>query len=276
VLESDPLAEYNSALKIIRDVSREAYDLYHRLIPQQSTSSGKEHWNLVTRSVAVAESTSAAILSLIDQRYHLPALALTRVRFEQTVVLSYLLHEKPDMGFKPYARFAPITEYQVAEGVTADPLLAPHVPIQVDMAALKKKALDAQWAINPGFDIKNGKFQSKWTTLDLYSMALRRDKLAANSGWLISQHLPFANLYTALYKTGSSPVHADGSMLVPPLWGPVTGADGHTQTDASILWALALPAYVTHYDVLECYEALRWAGVNVDQEFVALTQKLIA
>jgi len=225
--------------------------------------------------VEVAESTTTAINLLIDERLHLPALALTRVRFEQTVVFSYLLHEDPEIGLKPYSRFAPILEYQVADAVKSEPLFEPHVPAQLNLDDLKKKALAAQQEINPGFDITNGKLQAKWTKLDLYSMALRRDKRAQSSKWLASKILPLAPFYTALYKTGSSPVHANGSMLVPPLWGKVTGMDGSTQTDASTLWALGLPPYVTHYDLLECYEALRWAGVDCDEPFVQLAQRLI-
>src|SRR5574341_251859 len=140
--DSHPLAEYASALDAIRDVSNQCYSLCQKLFPQDPSDLRREHWDLVKRSVAVAKSTTAAILSLVDQRYHLPALALTRVRYEQTVVLSYLLHEKHHLGFKPYAQFAPITEYKVAHGVTNDPWLTPHVPVQVDIEAIKKKALD--------------------------------------------------------------------------------------------------------------------------------------
>ncbi len=272
----DPvLARYFSELRVIRDVSNQSYALYRRLLPSKPAPTKLEHWELVTRSVAIAESTSAAISSLIDQRHHLPALALTRVRFEQALVFSYLVHEQPDIGLKPYSRFAPITEYRIAEAVTSEPMLAPHVPAQVNVDALKAKAVDAQLAINPGFDLQAGRFQSKWTSLDLYSIALRRDVLAEKSQWIVSKHLRLAFLYTALYKTGSSPVHADGSMLVPPLWGQVTGADGHTQTEAATFWALALPPYVTHYDLLQCYEALRWAGADADAPFVALSQTLV-
>src|SRR6266567_2655959 len=161
----DPvLARYFSELRVIRDVSNQSYALYRRLLPSKPAPTKLEHWELVTRSVAIAESTSAAISSLIDQRHHLPALAL-----------SYLVHEQPDIGLKPYSRFAPITEYRIAEAVTSEPMLAPHVPAQVNVDALKAKAVDAQLAINPGFDLQAGRFQSKWTSLDLYSMALRRD-----------------------------------------------------------------------------------------------------
>ena len=274
--EGDFLSQHSSDLEIIRAVSDEAFDLYRRLLPQKAPSDRKEYWNLATRFVAVARSTSDAISTLLAQGHHLPALALTRIRFEQTVVLSYLFHEQPAVGFKPYSRFAPITEYQVAEAVIADPVLSKTVPKQLDVEALKGKALDAQLEINPGFDMENGRFQSKWTKLDLYSMALRRDKLAETSGWFVSRHLPLANLYTALYKTASSPVHADGSMLVPPLWGILTASDGKTTADASVFWALALPAYVTHYDLIICYEVLRWAGVDAHKQFVDLAQKLVS
>jgi hypothetical protein len=276
VTPSDPvLAQHAADLRTIRDVSNESYTLYRSLIPSQPAPSNSDYWDVVTRSVAAAESTSAAIGSLIDQRHHLPALALTRVRFEQALVFSYLIHEKPDIGLKPYSRFAPITEYRIAEGVGSEALLAPHIPPQLNIDVLKAKAIDAQLAINPGFNIQAGKFQSKWTSLDVYSMALRRDTLAAKSQWIVSKHLPLAHLYTALYKTGSSPVHADGSMLAAPLWGQVTAADGRTQTEAATLWALTLPPYVTHYDLLQCYEALRWAGVDADAQFVALSRRLV-
>src|SRR5713226_6386532 len=145
---SDPvLAQHAADLRIIRDVSSQSYSLYRSLLPSKPPQSNNDYWDVVTRSVAIAESTSAAISSLIDQRHHLPALALTRVRFEQALVFSYLVHEQPDIGLKPYSRFAPITEYRIAEAVTSEPMLAPHVPAQVNVDALKAKAVDAQLAI---------------------------------------------------------------------------------------------------------------------------------
>jgi hypothetical protein len=225
-------------------------------------------------SVDVGESISHAVGWLIADAHVLPALALARVRLEQVIVTSYLVYENPDIGLKAYAAFAPITEYRLAQAVLSDEFLAPHVQDRIQVDALKKKAFAAQADINAGFDLVAGKLQSKWTTLDLYAMALKRDALVASSGFNVSRVFPLAALYTSLYKTASSVVHADASALGPPFRGIVTSDDSTLQISAAAFWRLALPVSLVTFDLLQCYEALRWSGVACDNEFLAIAAKL--
>ena len=264
------LAPYADDLAIIAQASHDAFQLYRQLSPHRNES----YDNLVEESIGIAESTTSAITTLLTKKLHLAAIVLTRVRLEQLIVFSYLVHERPEDGFQPYSRYAPIEEYRAMRGVVDDPFVAPHIPGPVDPDALNQKALDAQFGIDPGFDITNSKYQPKWTKLNLYSMSQRRDKLAATAGWLYSKHIPLASLYVAFYRTGSSPVHADGSMLGPPFWGKVKGLDG-VERNAASFWSLLIPAYLAAYDSLQWYEALRWFGVACDTEFASLTSRLI-
>ena len=267
---NDDLAPYADALSTITQVSRDAYKLYTHLSPNRS----EKYDDLVKQSVSIAHSITSAITSLLDQNLHIAAIALTRVRLEHVIVFSYLVHEKPEEGFGPYSRYAPIQEYRTMRAVLADEFLAPHIPAPVDLEALNTGALDAQLGIDPGFDITKGKYQPKWTSLDLPSMAQRRDKLAASVGWIYSKAVPLTSLYTAFYRIASSPVHGDASMLGTPFWGPLKGLDG-VERDSASFWRLLIPSNLAAYDSLQCYEALRWLGVVCDTQFAALTRQLI-
>jgi hypothetical protein len=267
-------AKHAEDVRQIQDVSEGAFQLFHRLKPQAPGAEPARFRDIIFGSVEVAESTTRAITTLLKQDQHLPVMALVRVRLEQLIVTSYLVHERPDVGLKPYAAFTPIREYRTAQAVLAEPFLAPHVQGRVQVDDLKAKAFAAQLDINPGFDIKEGKLQAKWTPLDLYSMAVKRDTLVDKDTFIISAGFALAGLYTSFYKTASCVVHADASALATPFRGTMKSDDGTIEIDAATYWSLALPVFVTTYDLVQCYEALRWSGLNCDPEFSSLVAKL--
>src|SRR3989442_10372929 len=212
-------AKHEDDVRQIQEVSEGAVQLFHRLRPQAPQTQPARFRDIIFGSVEVGESTTRAITTLLEQDQHLPAIALVRVRLEQLIVASYLVHEQPEAGLKPYAAFVPITEYQVGKAVLAEPFLGPHVQEHIQVDDLKAKAFAAQLDIHPGFDIKDGKLQAKWTLLDLYSMAVKRDTLVDKATFAISRHFPLAGLYTSFYKAASCVFHADATALAPPFRG---------------------------------------------------------
>jgi hypothetical protein len=266
--------QHAELLRQIAAASDEVFSTFHRLAPAPPVPDPLKHRAIVMDSVEVGESVSHAAWSLIGTGSVHPALALARVRLEQIIVMSYLILENPDVGFKAYAAFAPITEYRTAEAVLSDDFLSPRLQDRIKLDELKAKALSAQTEINPGFDLVAGKLQSKWTALDLYSMALRRDTLISNSHFVASRLFPLAAVYIAIYKTASSVVHADGSALGFPFRGTGNSADRSLTIDAATFWKLALPPHLVTFDFIQCYEALKWAGVNCDREFLSIAKQL--
>jgi hypothetical protein len=268
------LAQHSTALREIAQAADDVYSLFHRLIGTPTPAPASPFRPIIVSSVEVAEAIARAARLLTARGDALAAVALTRVRLEQLIVASYLVHEDPDVALKPYATFAPIGEYRLAQAVLNDPFLAPNVQHRVDVEDLKGKALWAQLQTNSGFDLVGGKLQSKWTSLDVYSMALRRDALVASSASLISRQFPLASLYTSFYKAASSVIHADASALGPPFRGTWKADDGTSEINATAFWQLALPPMLVTYDLIQCYEAIRWSGLACDKEFLAIAARL--
>jgi hypothetical protein len=263
--------DFEAYRALFRETSEAAFEAYCR----EDLASGpvdRAYSAILREAVLQAQVASRAVYSLLAGNSHLPALALARVRLEQTIVCSYLVHEQPAAALKPYASFVPISEFRSATRLLADQTMAPHVQGQLDIAALRDKALAAQLDIDPGFDITRGKVQAKWTKLDLASMATRRDDLARSSGWLLSA-IPLAPVYTALYRTASCVVHPDASALGLPFVGVLSGGDGAT-LPAPIFWAASTTAYLATLDVLQCYEVLRWHRRECDTQFLAIAHAL--
>jgi hypothetical protein len=105
-------------------------------------------------------------------------------------------------------------------------------------------------------------------------MAVKRDGLVDKATFMVSRYFPLAGLYTSLYKAASCVVHADATVLAPPFRGTMKSSDGSMEIDATTFWKLLLPALVTTYDLIQCYEALRWSGLNCDREFLSLAATL--
>jgi hypothetical protein len=233
-----------------------------------------QHGAILRSSVEVGESTSQSVSALLATGHILPAIALARVRLEQVIVASYLVHADPQVGLARYGAFAPIMNYRIGETVSREPSLKPHVSERLNMEELRAKALSAQQSIKPGFDIVDGKFESKWTSLDLWSMARKRDSLAAASDYMVSRVFELAGIYAALYRPASSVVHADGSSLVAPFRGLLDTTQATLGVSADVFWKLTLPVYLVTFDLIQCYEALRWSGVRCDDEFIKLAERM--
>lgn len=217
--------------------------------------------------VDAAESTSLGLRLLASWGLHLPAIAIARVRLEQLITCSYLIHEPDPRVLDKYARFAAVTELRAAEAIQSEPSLAPFSHSQLNMDELRSKAAAALGAA------ASKKPPKKWTSLDLRSMAQKRDKLAFASDFKLAK-VPLAALYTGLYTSGSGVAHADPVTLQQPFRGELSSANGSLRISASEFWARALSGYLVACDLTQCYEVLRWYGIECDNDFLPLVHRL--
>ncbi len=202
------------------------------------------------------QRTSQAVQVLRQSGYYVHAVGLVRMRFEEVVICSYLIHEPSEKVAERYFTYGPISTYLSARKALDDPYLAKLVTPPGDLATMYAQAASIEQSFNPGFDIIEGKFSPKWTPLDLYSMALRRDSLAEGK-YPRTLPLKLAPLYNSLYKTGSAVLHVDGSLLSSPFTGHLVGLDG-VPREVSRFWSMVIPGMLVAFDQFQCMEVLSY------------------
>lgn len=221
-----------------------------------------------------AKTTSLATRLANSWALSLPALALVRVRLEQTIICSFLVHEREEDGLRPFVAYIPIGHHKGLKAAMEDPKLAAQLTGLFDLGGSEAEALKAQQELTPGFSLDSDKCQRNWTKLDLRSMAKRRDTLASSRGAL--QRHSLEREYLSFYKVASSVVHADCSSLSYAFLDtfPAPGTQPVLMTVPS--WALVVATTTAHYDLLQCFEILEWLGINAADEYQALLEQWLA
>lgn len=268
----EQLNEALGVVPLLVSASREAYGIFHDARAKLATAVLGEHQCKLIALGIHADRTSQAIEKLRSEGFWLQALALLRVRLEETIVCSYLIHQNSDELYNRYFEFGPIADYRSAKAVMAQPALAPHVTGRLDLDALAAEAADIERAFNPGFDITKGKFKAKWTELDLHSMATKRDQLA-DAESLTPSAVPLAPLYVGMYRTASAVIHGDASVISSPFTGAMVGADGIPR-EARLFWEMSIPAYLSACDIVQAYEIVAACGLDCEGQFLGIIAKL--
>jgi hypothetical protein len=239
-------------------VSERAYELFHRTVDPLKDTFGRPVQHLFLRIAYQAETTSVALRNANTWALCLPALALTRVRLEQAIVCSYLIHEDESIALLPFVSHIPVGEYRGIKAALEDADLAERLAPRVDADAALSRAIDAQQDMDPDFDIANDKLSRSWTTLDLRSMARNRDALVAaidrDAANRLEPH------YLSIYKVASSIVHADGSSLSYRFMDISTVEGLEPVLMANPNWAQVVAASTAHYDILQIREILGYLG----------------
>lgn len=192
------------------ELSERAHDLFDRRAHDNRTKLARPIRHLFLRIAYQAKMTSIATRLNTGWALVMPALALLRVRLEQLIVCSYLIHEEESIGLKPFINHIPISDHLAVKAVLSDADLARQLT-GLDASAIEAKAATAQAELTPGFTLIDGHFQRRWTSLDLRSMAIRRDQLAKSKPAIGNHRLE--REYLSIYKTACSVVHADCSSL---------------------------------------------------------------
>lgn len=113
-----------------------------------------------------AEATSLAARVAATHSLAVPAFALARVRLEQCIISSFLIHAPQEQGIRRYLGHQPVRMNTVFKKHES------HFQTGWDMANLEKDAHLAQARF------KDSRFKREWTPLLLPEMAERHDALA--------------------------------------------------------------------------------------------------
>lgn len=249
------------------DLSDKAFTLFDKLINENWSLLSMPIHHLFLRIAYQANATSLAIRLNNSWALILPAFALTRVRLEQTIICSYLLHEEETIGLLPFVAYIPVGKHKATRIVMEDSSLAKHLS-HIDLTAIETEAVKAQQEFTPSFSLNNDKFERNWTKLDLRSMAKRRDALVNASSSVFKQSLE--REYITIYKQACSVVHADCSSLSYSFLDLFPSPSGTPVLMAVPSWAVIVAATTARYDILQCYEILEWIGILAGQEYKQL------
>jgi hypothetical protein len=245
-------------------VSAKTFQTFRESISELDRSSLNTKQKGFISLVENGQKTSEAVQLLRQSGHYVHAIGLARMRFEEITVCSYLINERSEDVAERYFTYGPVGTYLTAKKALDDPYLASLVPTPNDLSAMYMEAAIIEENFNPGFDIEKGKVSPKWTSLDLYSMAIRRDSLAEGRYPLVLP-LKLAPLYNSFYKTGSAVLHVDASLLCKPFVGELVGLDGVAR-DVSRFWNMVIPGLLVAYDQFQCMEVLAYLVETLESQ----------
>ena len=271
-----PLLDHINELGELLQFSEQAF-----IIGAEEGGNRAEDWGTVEGRVLQllmlhALNTSYSVRLLTTYAQPIEAYALLRVRLEQVILCSYLIHSEPEKGFVPYAQDVGRVDYRSFQSLDQDPelrdLLAGLIPWKIEAA--KAEAARNERMSDPDFDLDKDKLKRKWTGLSLYDMALHRDRVIPDGAPPMSTKL--TRFYLGLYKPASIIVHSDTGSLTDNFLtlNPLPG--GGKQLGPHIAYVFLNLINVVQLDLLQSYEILHFFDkpgkdriANLHQRFVS-------
>jgi hypothetical protein len=254
------------------DISAEAFGVYSTAMANADCRDPLVF--LYSRFGYLAENTSWSARLLVSWDAPLPAIALGRVRLEQIVVCSYLIHEDTDAALTPYLMHYPIDSYKSNKEAIKNAQLK-HFLSEDAHDATFQAAFAAKQRIDATFDGSISSLnRSKWTELDLLSMAKRRDMLTKDTK-NISRY-PLELSYLSFYRDFSSMVHSGSLSISPEFVALAHTEDGHWQIAANPIWPQYLMMTLSTWDILHVFELLSAMEIDREVELKALHSRWLA
>ncbi|MCJ7651491.1 MAG: DUF5677 domain-containing protein [Candidatus Lokiarchaeota archaeon] len=211
-------------------------------------------WELLSYS----NETSKSLRLLIKENLVKPAYAILRIRLEQTIISSYLIHSDEKDGFKPYFLQSGIDLLKIYNSTASvpqnkiifDSLLK---SVGVDEEYYKSLADLAQNEKNKDKEKVSDKYDREWTNLDLKSIAHKRDEL--NNDNSIFSNLSLESFYSTIYKGASSLIHSDILVMA---------SSFNKSLDEFNCRNIAMNNLI--YDLLQAYELTKYLEYNYSSE----------
>jgi len=162
------------------EISEEAFRIYIETmndnLPILEFGNNYEFYKML----AQAKNNSYSIRLLCTWGQPIEALALLRIRLEQSIIASYLLYENPKEGIEAYKNYLPNAEKQSIQlyeslGTNEDKLFKELMP---DLYSIIKEKIEEHKEKYPDSDLESNNPRNKWTNKSIYKLAKRRDELA--------------------------------------------------------------------------------------------------
>lgn len=239
----DYMGDYikHAPVKAFADLSEAVYDTFHTTMGGFEKRDETDKDYVLTRLLYIAEITSTAIRLNSTWALTHAAMSLTRDRYEQTVRFSWLARQKDDTELQKF-----LTYYHVRANKIFRNLKDMAGPDQ-----FAKMVDDPPDYATRQLTKEERKFLEAWDTLDLLSMARKRDALPAlGSSSIATQNL--ALYYSPVYQQFSSVSHSD--MYSAALLGLHENAAGDLILAADPHWPGTLCAFNSLFDIIQCFE----------------------
>jgi hypothetical protein len=216
--------------------------------------------HLITRMMYIAEATSVAIRLNASWALSHPALSLLRDRYEQTVRFSWLARQSENTQMVRY-----IASYY------AKSIQLYHSMTEAQKCELVKMGFTPpDWLAEKPTKEQRG-YLERWNSLDLRSMANKRDKLPPISGCKLATE-PLEDLYTSVYAQFSSVTHYD--MYSMNILGLHKAPDGQLALGADPHFPSIINLQNSLFDLIQCFEATgRYLKMNFDERFSTLHEE---
>jgi hypothetical protein len=229
------------------DLSKRVFELFHEIWgrPEERREASRQH--LLTRLMYIGEATSTAIRMNASWALSLPAMSLTRDRYEQTVRYSWLARQSDNQELVKFlgAFYAKANKvYQSA---------APHIRAEVD------KVIKPEGWMTETPTKEQKAYLTRWESLDLASMAKKRDALPCKvAGKVASETL--ADLYPVIYQQFSSVSHGD--MYAVRMLGLHKAPNDQFVLAVDPHWPAIICCYNALFDLIHCHEAIAMDGAG--------------
>lgn len=248
------------------DISTEAFAIYNAALAAADFNDPLVYF--YSRLGYLAESNSWSMRLLMSWEATLPAIALGRIRLEQIVVTSYLINEDTQVALTPYLMHHPIESYKSNKEAIKHDQLKRFLSEDAHNATMQA-AIAAKRRLDPSFDGSPSSLnRSKWTELDLLSMAKRRDSLTKEAK-NISRY-PLELHYVSFYRDFSSVVHSGSLSVSPDFVWMTQNQDGRVNIAPNPVWTRYLMMTLATWDILHTFELLSAMQIDREPELKAL------
>jgi hypothetical protein len=252
-------ATVEAACKISENSWNLFYEFQRKQGRQEELEASKQL--IKARQMCIAEATSTAIRHNTTWLLLHPSMSLLRDRYEQVVRFSWLIRQTDDHEFQKYfvSAYAKINKLFK----NASPSLLKSIE---NWPKLMHAAATAE------FSKEEREFFSRWESLDLLSMATKRDSLPPISESKLGL-LKLGFAYKTVYQQFSSVTHYNFSSLTMLKFN-----DDHTAKStlaANSIWPSFLCFFNAYLDLIQCYEAGAISfGREYESSFIELNEKL--
>jgi hypothetical protein len=189
------------------------------VIASEQGGNSPEDWSSVEARILSllmyhALNTSYSIRFLTTHGQPIEAFGLLRIRFEQLIVSSFLIHSSPEEGFTAFNSDIGRTDYRYSNAIqNIDPNLYATIE-SIFSEKIEEAKIDAHFneLINdPDFDFENDKLKKSWCSHNKFKMCELRDKQSDKNDLISS--VRFTHLYLSIYKSASLFVHSEPAIL---------------------------------------------------------------
>lgn len=249
-----PLLDYVPELKEYILFSEKAFIMSNRLGGNSSADWGSNEARVLSLLMYYGLNTSYSIRLLTTFAQPIEAFALLRIRFEQLIVTSYLIHSDFKDGFEPFISDISKSDYRFVKSIeNIDPTIYGIIEkvFENEIEAAKLKTFFHEQQIDPEFDFDKDILKSKWCKLNKYDMCKKRDELIPEDDPL--KIIKLSHIYLSIYKTASIFIHSETGILTENFLSNYKG-----QPSPNISIVLSNLINLAQIDLLQTYEVLKF------------------